>query len=84
MISWVIFGIIIGSIAYRLQPNAKGGFVGSLLLGLLGAMDGGFLAHFLIQKLGDFHPVLIFFEILGACVIIGAQRVLSQLPQRPA
>lgn len=84
MISWVIFGIIIGSIAYRLQPNARGGFVGSLLLGLLGTMDGGFLAHLLVPKLGDFHPILIFFEILGACLVLGTQRILSQIPQRPA
>lgn len=84
MFSWVILGVIIGIIAYRLQPQARGGFVGSLLLGLLGAMEGGFLAHFLLQKLGDFHPALLVFEIIGALLLLGTQRVLSQIPHQTA
>lgn len=49
VLSWVIFGLIAGSIANLIDPNpSRGGILGSILLGVLGAVIGGWLANTLL------------------------------------
>jgi uncharacterized membrane protein YeaQ/YmgE (transglycosylase-associated protein family) len=43
-IFWIIIGLIAGAIAHRVL-NSRGGFLGSLVVGLVGALVGGELAH---------------------------------------
>lgn len=43
-IFWIIIGLIAGAVAHRVL-NSRGGFFGSLVVGLLGALVGGELAH---------------------------------------
>ncbi|MBI4059138.1 GlsB/YeaQ/YmgE family stress response membrane protein [Candidatus Microgenomates bacterium] len=45
IISWIIFGAVVGIIANVLDPQpAKGGLLGAIVLGVIGAMVGGFLS----------------------------------------
>lgn len=49
IISWILFGLIAGSIANLLDPNpSKGGILGSIVLGILGAIVGGWLANIIL------------------------------------
>lgn len=49
ILSWIIFGLIAGSIANLVDPNpSKGGIFGSVVLGILGAVIGGWLANMLL------------------------------------
>lgn len=42
----MVFGIIAGSLAQFLDPDQnRGGFISSLILGVLGSLLGGFLAN---------------------------------------
>ena len=74
IIGWVILGLLAGLIAKRLMPGAeRGGLILTTLLGIAGALLGGFLATAL--GLGD--PVDEFFDIstwiaaiAGALVIL--------------
>ncbi|WP_346896833.1 GlsB/YeaQ/YmgE family stress response membrane protein [uncultured Roseibium sp.] len=43
-ILWIIIGLVAGAIAHRVL-NSRGGFIGSLVVGLVGALLGGELAH---------------------------------------
>lgn len=43
-IFWIIIGLVAGAIAHRVL-NSRGGFLGSLVVGLVGALVGGELAH---------------------------------------
>ena len=46
MIFWIIIGLLAGAIAHRVL-DSRGGFFGSLVVGLIGALVGGKLAEIL-------------------------------------
>ena len=44
ILSWIVFGLVIGIIAKVLMPGRDpGGFIVTTLLGIAGAMIGGFM-----------------------------------------
>ncbi len=46
ILSWILFGLIVGIVANAIDPNPnRGGVLGSILLGIVGALVGGFLAN---------------------------------------
>lgn len=46
IISWIIFGTIVGIVANAIDPAPnRGGILGPILLGIVGALVGGFLAN---------------------------------------
>jgi len=52
ILSWIVFGLIAGLLARWIMPGkAPGGIIITILLGIGGAIVGGFLGHFL--GLGD-------------------------------
>ncbi|MBO0347316.1 GlsB/YeaQ/YmgE family stress response membrane protein [Roseibium limicola] len=58
-ILWIIIGLIAGAIAHRVL-NSRGGFFGSLVVGLVGALLGGKLADvFNLHVAGGFVDQLI-------------------------
>ncbi|MBA5776571.1 GlsB/YeaQ/YmgE family stress response membrane protein [Stappia sp. F7233] len=56
---WVAIGLIAGAVAYRVL-DSRGGFFGSLVVGLLGALIGGELASLLrLRVTGNFIDQLV-------------------------
>ena len=46
ILSWIVFGLVIGIIAKVLMPGRDpGGFIVTTLLGIAGAMIGGFMGR---------------------------------------
>ena len=46
ILSWIVFGIVIGFIAKLLMPGRDpGGFIVTMLLGIAGALVGGFIGR---------------------------------------
>jgi uncharacterized membrane protein YeaQ/YmgE (transglycosylase-associated protein family) len=46
VIGWIIFGLIVGIVAKFLMPGRDpGGFVVTAVLGIVGALLGGYLGH---------------------------------------
>ncbi|MDO5493518.1 MAG: GlsB/YeaQ/YmgE family stress response membrane protein [Nesterenkonia sp.] len=43
-IAWIVLGLIAGAIAQAIRPGAPGGFLGTLLTGIVGALLGGWIA----------------------------------------
>ena len=77
MIGWIIFGLIVGVIAKLLMPGRDpGGFIVTILLGIAGALLGGFLgralgwygpdqsAGFLMSLLGAILLLLIYRKVV--------------------
>ncbi len=49
LLSFVVFGLIVGLVANAIDPRpAEGGALGAMVLGVLGAIVGGFLAGTLL------------------------------------
>ncbi len=44
-IYWIVFGLITGSIAEFIAPSTRGGAMGSIILGIIGAAVGGYLGN---------------------------------------
>ena len=46
ILSWILFGLIVGIVANAIDPTpTKSGVTGSILLGVVGALVGGLLAN---------------------------------------
>ncbi|MBX7171915.1 MAG: GlsB/YeaQ/YmgE family stress response membrane protein [Pyrinomonadaceae bacterium] len=56
IISWIIFGLIVGAIAKFLIPGVDGGsWINTILLGIAGSFIGGFLGNFLFGGKSENH-----------------------------
>ena len=74
IIGWIVLGLLAGVIAKAIMPGEeRGGFIVTMLLGIGGALLGGFLAA--IVGLGD--PIDEFFDIsTWAAAVVGALIIL--------
>lgn len=76
ILAWLVVGLISGWLAASLMGGGGYGLVGDVLLGLIGALAGGFLCGFFVNTTEQFYgSVAVAF--LGACVLIGLSRVLT-------
>jgi uncharacterized membrane protein YeaQ/YmgE (transglycosylase-associated protein family) len=81
IVAWIVLGLLAGMIAKALMPGGeRGGFILTTLLGIAGALVGGFLATAL--GLGD--PIDEFFDlstwiaaVVGALVILFIWNAIS-------
>lgn len=75
---WILFGLIVGWIANSLMGVRRRGFFKNLLIGLIGALVGGWLGSliFEIGYIGAFTISGFIFSILGAILFIWVLRLL--------
>jgi uncharacterized membrane protein YeaQ/YmgE (transglycosylase-associated protein family) len=77
MLGWIFFGLIVGIIAKLLMPGRDpGGFIITILLGIAGALLGGFIGR-AIGLYGPNQTAGFFMSILGAIVLLTLYRVLG-------
>ena len=76
ILGWILFGLIVGVIAKLLMPGRDpGGIIVTMLLGIVGAVLGGFAG----RALGLYGPndsAGIFMSILGAVVVLMIYRMV--------
>ncbi len=76
---WVVFGLIVGTLANFVMPNSKGGIVGSIILGILGAVVGGYLGEmFLGVGVTGFNLSSILVAVGGSVLVLFLARLLSR------
>jgi len=75
ILGWIIFGLIVGVVAKLLMPGRDpGGFIVTMLLGIVGALLGGFVG----RALGMYGPndaAGTFMSILGAVIVLFIYRM---------
>jgi uncharacterized membrane protein YeaQ/YmgE (transglycosylase-associated protein family) len=77
MLGWIFFGLIVGIIAKLLMPGRDpGGFIITILLGIAGALLGGFLGR-AIGLYGPNQSAGFFMSILGAILLLTLYRFLG-------
>ena len=76
ILGWILFGLIVGVIAKLIMPGRDpGGIIVTMLLGIVGAVLGGFLG----RALGFYGPQQAagwLMSIVGAIVVLMLYRVL--------
>jgi uncharacterized membrane protein YeaQ/YmgE (transglycosylase-associated protein family) len=74
IIGWIVFGLIVGAIAKLLMPGPDpGGWIVTILLGIAGAMVGGFLGR-AVGWYGPNDVAGFLMSLLGAIVLLGLYR----------
>ena len=74
IIGWIVFGLVVGIVAKFLMPGRDpGGFVITALIGIVGAVVGGFVGRLLgLYKEGD--PVGFVMAVIGAIILLAVYR----------
>lgn len=70
LISWLLIGLIAGSVAKMITPQEeKGGWVSSLVVGIIGSIVGGFIAGLLGFSNDRIIPGLVI-AFIGAVIVL--------------
>ena len=76
ILSWILFGLVVGVIAKLLMPGRDpGGFIVTILLGIAGALVGGFVGRAL-GFYGENQGAGWIMSILGAIVLLALYRMM--------
>lgn len=83
ILTWIIVGLIAGFIAKMLMPgsnNEPSGWVGTVFLGVVGAILGGFLSSLFLGGGGanGINVGSILVAVVGACVFIALLRLIKR------
>jgi uncharacterized membrane protein YeaQ/YmgE (transglycosylase-associated protein family) len=75
-IGWIIFGLIVGIVGKFLMPGRDpGGFIVTILLGIAGALLGGFVGRALgFYQEGE--PAGFIMAVLGAIILLAIYRAV--------
>jgi uncharacterized membrane protein YeaQ/YmgE (transglycosylase-associated protein family) len=81
IIGWILFGLIVGVVAKLLMPGRDpGGMIVTILLGIGGALVGGFIGRAL-GWYGEGDPVGFILAVIGAILVLFAYRKISGPPR---
>jgi uncharacterized membrane protein YeaQ/YmgE (transglycosylase-associated protein family) len=84
ILSWIFFGLIAGAVAKFIMPGKDpGGCIGTIIIGILGAVIGGFVGNeiFNFGSVTGFNLRSFGIAILGAIILLSLYRLL--LERRP-
>ncbi len=77
IIGWILFGLIVGVVAKLLMPGRDpGGMIVTILLGIGGALVGGFIGR-VLGWYGESDPVGFIMAVIGAILVLFAYRKIS-------
>lgn len=78
IIAWILFGLVIGVIAKLLMPGRDpGGFIVTILLGIAGALLGGFVGR-AMGFYGEGEGAGWLMSILGAIILLALYRMVAR------
>ena len=80
MISWIFFGLIAGALAKFIMPgDDPGGFILTILIGIAGAVIGGFIGSAMgLGSVTGFDIRSFFIAIAGAVILLAIYRKLKK------
>ena len=72
IISWILLGLIAGAIAKAIMPGrARGGFIVTMLLGIVGGIVGGFIGNAIFgEGLSGFFSIRTWLLSIGGAIIV--------------
>jgi uncharacterized membrane protein YeaQ/YmgE (transglycosylase-associated protein family) len=83
IIGWIVLGLIAGWLAGLIMRGGGYGIIGDIILGIVGALIGGFLSSAVLGiDVTGFNFTSLVIAVLGAIVVIAIARAVS--PRRSA
>ncbi|WP_145576789.1 GlsB/YeaQ/YmgE family stress response membrane protein [Yersinia alsatica] len=78
ILSWIIFGLIAGILAKWIMPGEDGGgFIMTVILGVVGALVGGYISVFFgMGKVDGFNIGSFVVAVIGSLVVLFIYRKL--------
>jgi len=81
IVGWILFGLIVGVVAKLIMPGPDpGGMIVTILLGIVGALIGGFIGR-MLGWYGEGDPVGFIMAVIGAIVVLFGYRKISSTSQ---
>lgn len=75
ILGWIVFGLVVGAIAKLVMPGRDpGGFIVTILLGIVGAVLGGWIGRAL-NMYGPGEPAGFVMALVGAVVVLALYRM---------
>jgi uncharacterized membrane protein YeaQ/YmgE (transglycosylase-associated protein family) len=84
ILSWILFGLVAGGIAKFIMPGKDpGGCIGTVIIGILGALIGGFVGTQLLRfgTVDGFNIRSLGIAILGALILLVLYRLFVERRQ---
>jgi uncharacterized membrane protein YeaQ/YmgE (transglycosylase-associated protein family) len=77
ILGWIVFGLIVGIVGKLLMPGRDpGGFIITILLGIAGALVGGFLGR-AMGLYGEGEPAGFVMAVLGSIILLFLYRAVA-------
>jgi uncharacterized membrane protein YeaQ/YmgE (transglycosylase-associated protein family) len=77
VIGWIFFGLIVGALAKLIMPGRDpGGIIVTMLLGIVGAVVGGWLGR-VMGLYGPDQPAGFLMSLVGAIVLLAIYRMIA-------
>lgn len=80
ILSWIIVGLIAGFLAGQVMRGGGFGLIGDIVVGIVGALIGGFLAGVLLNNPNAVNGInlsSILVAFIGAVILLGILRLFS-------
>lgn len=80
IILWIVFGALVGWVASMImKTNAEQGLVLNIVVGIVGAVIGGFIMNLIGQgDVNAFNLYSFLVALLGACVLIAVVKAVRR------
>jgi uncharacterized membrane protein YeaQ/YmgE (transglycosylase-associated protein family) len=77
IIGWILFGLVVGIVGKLLMPGRDpGGFILTILLGISGALVGGFIGR-LLGLYGEGEPAGFLMAVVGSITLLVIYRLIA-------
>jgi uncharacterized membrane protein YeaQ/YmgE (transglycosylase-associated protein family) len=78
IIAWILLGLIAGWLAGQFMRGSGYGIIGDIVLGIIGAMVGGFLSGTLLGvDVTGFNLTSVIIAFVGAVIVIAISRLVT-------
>jgi uncharacterized membrane protein YeaQ/YmgE (transglycosylase-associated protein family) len=79
ILAWLVVGFLAGWIANLIMSNGKGNLLVDIILGIVGAIAGGFIMGVITGRdyVTGFNFETILVSVLGAIVVVGLYRLAT-------
>ncbi len=83
ILTWIIIGVIAGFLAKLVMPGGRdepSGFLGTMLLGIVGAVVGGWVWNLFLSQPGatGMDPGTLFVAFIGSVIVISLLRLFDR------